>query len=79
MNKEDVTSNYVYDTMERLNNIKNYMLLNQNHLTKLNDEQKDNWGKILVYILEIQNRNRLLYYITDDLRKEEILKGDSDE
>lgn len=67
--KEEVTSNYVHETLERLNNIKNFMLLHQKDLDLLGIEQTKQWSNVFRFILEIQNNKNLLYYITDDLRK----------
>ena len=67
--KEKVTSNYVTETMDRINNIKNFMLLHQKDLDLLTIEQTKHWSNVFRLILEIQNNKNVLYYITDDLRR----------
>lgn len=67
--KEKVTSNYVTETMDRINNIKNFMLLHQKDLDLLTIEQTKQWSNVFRLILEIQNNKNVLYYITDDLRR----------
>lgn len=69
MEKVKVTSNYVYETMERINNIKEFMLTNQKDLDLLTVEQTIKWSAMFRIILEMQNNKDILFYITDDLRK----------
>lgn len=69
MEKVKVTSNYVYETMERINNIKEFMLTNQKDLDLLTAEQTIKWCAMFRVILEMQNNKDILFYITDDLRK----------
>ena len=69
MEKVKVTSNYVYETMERINNIKEFMLTNQKDLDLLTTEQTIKWSVMFRVILEMQNNKDILFYITDDLRK----------
>ena len=66
---EEITSNYIHETLDRLNNIKNFMLLHQKDLDLLSIGQTKQWSNVFRLILEIQNNKNVLYYITDDLRK----------
>lgn len=75
--KEVVTSNFVYVTVQRLDAIKQFMYEHDDDLLKLSDEQRKMWHNVLDGIISIEACDRVLHYITDDLRKmEDEHRGD---
>lgn len=65
-----VTSNYVHETLYRLNNIKEFMLQHDEDLIRLFPNQRTAWHLALDSIIQLKACANILHYITDDLRNE---------
>lgn len=69
MKEVEITSNYIYETIERLKNIQKFMLENSKDIMNLTDEQVTQWSQCHIGLVKLIYGSEILHYITDDLRR----------